>query len=120
MTYDDSTHTSIRLVVRGQGHVPSFKNRKRAIRDSRTGKLRTLTEPKAARWMKACLESFVSQLHSRLAIIVTETGTARHQPYSTASLLPADDSLKHISELIVGVEYVPKGEEGAVIQITPL
>jgi len=98
-------------------HVPSFKNRKRAIKDSKTGKLRTLTEPSVKRWMEACIQSFASQLLSGEAIYGKETQTGVYQPSWIVSLLPASDSMNWLKELHVYVTECQTGEEGAEIII---
>lgn len=107
----------MKLVVKNMGHVPSFKNRKRAILDRKTGKLRTLTERKTARWMERCTNDFVSQLHSMLATVAAAMGT-EHCPRSLiASLLPLDDGIAWIPEIHLHTVYVDPGDEGAEIEI---
>ncbi len=112
--------SGIRLTVTGLGHVPSFKNKKRAILDRKTGKMRTLTEPETKKWMERCIQSFEYQLLS--AFLITEGGMQTVlSPHSwTASFLPLNDSVQWIPEITIRVEQVEKGAEGAIIEITRL
>lgn len=105
----------ISLAVRQQGHVPSFKNKKRS---SRKGHI--YTEPKTKKWMDQCIHNFVSQLF--IASRITEGGTLTVPPPRSliASSLPLDDSRQWIPELHSLCEIVPKGEEGAIILIEKL
>lgn len=122
---DSSTPTSppsnaIRLQVRGLGHIVSFKNKKRAILDSNTGHMRTLTEPKAKQQMKAITESFVLQLLS-----VTQTNESGTTPGLTRRSaivwsLPWDDSRQWIPETVIHTVEVEPGAEGADITIEQL
>lgn len=107
----------IKLEVRGLGHVPSFKNMKRAILDNRTGRMRTLTEPKAKSWMERCIRSFEYQLLCEYQTKDGETPMVPCQLSWIASRLPADDSCKDFTKLQIEVLEVPKGEEGAEILI---
>ena len=111
---------SLRLSIRGLSHVISFKNRKRAILDRNTGKMRTLTEPKAAKWMKACIELFESRLFSEYLTSADGMRTGRSLRSWIASYTPASDSVNAITEINVKVERVPVGEEGADILIERL
>lgn len=106
--------------VRNMGHVPSFKNSKRAILDRNTGKMRTLTEPEVKKWMESATDAFVSQLSSLTqttdAVIPTEPF-----PHSLiVSSLPLDDSRQWIGEIRVKCMDAAKGDEGATIIIEPL
>lgn len=105
------------LAVRHQGPVPAFKNKKRAIMDLRSGRLRTLTEPKAKRWMEECIRSFELQFFSDIVINEGAILTAPYPHSLIASLLPQDDSRQWIPSLRVDVEEVPRGQEGAQIII---
>lgn len=109
--------TRIRLAVRQQGHVPAFKNKKRAIQDKRTGKMRTLTEPKVAEWMEQCIQSLESQLFLALATAAEGTLMGRSRQSWIASSLPLDDSRQWIPEQHIYCKDVTKGEEGAEIII---
>lgn len=100
------------LSVKQQGHVPSFKNKKRV-----TKKFGLITHPKIKRWMEQCIQSFESQLfiESRTIAGVILTGPP---PLSLiASSLPLDDSRQWIPELHIYCEEVKPGEEGATIII---
>lgn len=105
------------LHVKGAGHVPSFKNKKRAIVDARTGKSRTLTEPKTKEWMAKCEASFESQLRCAYQTIATGTPTVRSLRSWIACVVPLNDSVRHIIEETIRVEFVAPGEEGASIVI---
>jgi hypothetical protein len=87
---------AITLTVCGIGNVPSFKNRKRAIRDRKTGKLRTLTEPKTKRWMNNCIDQFESQLSIICRIRDGETVGEWRKRLLTVLLPLQDDSWKHM------------------------
>ena len=105
----------ITLAVRNQGHVPSFKNKKRS---NKSGNV--YTEPKTKRWMDACIQSFESQLFCISRINDSATSTVPHLRSLIVSSLPLDDSRQWIPELHVYCEEVDKGEEGAVIIIEKL
>lgn len=107
----------LQLLIKGLGHVPSFKNRKRAILDRKTGKPRTLTDPKVQKWMARAVESLVSQFASMPATNGVETWTTKHQRSLIALLLPETDSCKDIIRLEVRFMRVLKGDEGAIILI---
>jgi len=102
------------LAVKNQGHVPSFKNCKRVVRN------RLITRPDVKKWMERCIQSFESQLfcESQTTELVTLTGP--QAPYSIASCIPLDDSRQWIPELHVLCQEVNKGEEGATIIIEQL
>lgn len=104
---------SITLSVKGLSHVPSFKNKKRIF-----GK-RLVTKPEVKQWMDRCIRDLSFQLHSICQ--TTEGGTSMEQlrRFLTASC-PADDCWQVIPELHISVGKVKRGEEGAVIEITPL
>ena len=104
------------MVVTGD-HVPSFKNRKRAIMDSKTGKMRTLTEPRTKKRM-ALLESRIeSALYSSCQTGVAATDSACLKQLRTVLFECSDDSLAEIPEFSYGVEYVQPGAEGVQIII---
>jgi len=104
---------TIRLNVKGLGHVPSFKNSK-----IWTGK-KLITKPERQEWMRRCTQSFESQLRSLSQTSEAGMETAHLAPYSIASSLPLDDSVHWIPELRVVVVFVEPGEEGAEIVIEP-
>lgn len=110
----------IELRIKNLGHVPSFKNNKRAILDRKTGKMRTLTEPKTKQWMEDAIQSFVLQLLWASQTIEGEIPTG-HSPHSwIASSLPLDDSWQWIPKLDISCHKVVKDEEGAQITIEKL
>lgn len=101
----------IELVIRGIGHVPSFKNSKMLTR----GKL--ITDPKKQKWMNKATRNLESQLRYFIPIqeIGTETGLTLLS--KIASFMPLDDSLKWIPKHNVDSQRVSKGYEGANITI---
>lgn len=103
--------SSVLLTIRGLGHVPSFKNMKRAARKG------LFTEPRAKEWMRACTDSFALQLLSAFQTAKNATPTAPSRPSWIVSAVPLDDSVNEIPELYVKVIRVPVGEEGADILI---
>lgn len=109
------------LVLEVKGfHIPSFKNRKRAILDRNTGKHRTLTEPETKEKMEKIIRSFVSQLLLTIQTCESAICRGRSKLYATALLLPADDSLHWIPHITIQARKVDKGFEGAIIEITPI
>lgn len=100
------------------GHVPgNFKNRKRAILDKRTGKMRTLTDPKIKKWMDKAARSIESQLRFMCQTGVNGTVTDQQLRSWTQSSVPLEDSLTWIELGYVRGQRVKKGEEGATILI---
>lgn len=99
------------------GDVPSFKNRKRAILDRNTGKMRTLTEPHTKQWMERCIKSFESQLYSAMQTIAGGTLTAQQARSLIVSALPLDDSRAWIPEMHIHSIDVEIGEDGADVII---
>ena len=111
---------TIRLVVKGIGNCPSFKNRKRAILDSNTGKMRTLTEPKAKQWMEKCIQSLSSQLLAYSQTTEGGTLTDAQRQCLTALLRQSDqfdDSWQWIPEIDIRSRLVEQGQEGAEVEI---
>ena len=108
------------LVVRNQGHVPSFKTQKSAAINRKTGQPMIVSGGKIKRWMEQCIQSFESQLFCKSQMGGIETLTAPIPRSSIASLLPADDSWKHIPEQHIYAQQVKQGEEGATIIIEKL
>lgn len=105
------------LEIKGLGHVPAFKNKKRSILDSNTGLQRTLTEPKTKQWMERCIQSFVSQLLSATQTTGDGTTPGRTKLSVIVLSLPLDDSRQWIPDTVLTTKEVPKGEEGATITI---
>lgn len=110
-------HSLPLIVLQIKGPIPAFKNNKRAITDSRTGKNRTLTRVDVKARMEEIIESFVSQLYSKSRTIAAEMGTECKPLSLIASSMPADDCLSVIPKGSFEVEYVAPGEEGAEIII---
>lgn len=104
----------IRLVVRGIGPPPSFKNNKVI------GRKRLFTNPKYRKWMDAAELGLESQLWCEFLTRGGVTSTGQQLLSWIASSLPEDDCCSIVSKLEVTVEYVAKGNEGADIEITPL
>lgn len=102
------------LRVRGQGHVPSFKNSKMLCRG------RLITDPKKREWMDAATASLVFQLYSASVTHAPETGTERCLRSLIASATQFDDSIQWIPEIHVRAVRCAKGDEGAEIAITLL
>jgi hypothetical protein len=110
----------LQLVIRGLGHVPSFKNQKSIMRNHATGKPFIGTKPERKEWMQKAIQSIESQLRSAFLTMPTGTLTALSLPSWIASSLPLDDSRQWIPEMEIKVELVEPGKEGAVIQIERL
>lgn len=108
---------AIKLVVKGLGNVPSFKNNKRAILDRNTGKMRTLTKPETKRWMNQCIAQFESQLLGACPIREGETAGEWARRLRTALLPLLDDSWKHMLPGDQNIRIVQAGQEGAEITI---
>lgn len=111
---------AIRLVIRGMGHAPSFKNSKEIVRLPYSSLPTLITKPAYQRWMKTAVASLESQLRCffRTRGIAIQTVP---QPQSLIALwLPLDDSCKWIGTISVNWQRVKKGEEGAELTITPL
>lgn len=104
----------LKLQIRGLGHVPSFKNMKRA---SAKG---LFTEPRAKKWMQACSDSFALQLLCVFQVARRGTPTALSRQSWIASVAPLDDSVREIVEIHLRVESVEPGQEGADIGIEPV
>jgi len=99
------------LDVKNQGHVPSFKNKKRIMRNH------LVTEPKTKRWMQGCIDSFESQLFIASRITGGETLTVPPPRSLIVSSLPLDDSRQWIPAIHIYCLPCKKGEEGATIII---
>jgi len=99
------------LEVRNQGHVPSFKNKKRIMRNH------LVTEPKTKRWMQRCTKCFESQLFCATQITGGETLTAPPPRSLIVSSLPLDDSRQWIPAIQIYSHPCSEGGEGATIII---
>lgn len=100
--------------------IPAFKNRKRAIVDRRTGKQRTLTEPRVKEQMERIITAIEWQLCCAIPIIAGEILTVPQVLSWIASSLPSDDSRQNIPQLLIEAVDCDKGEEGATITIEPM
>lgn len=109
----------IRLEIVGM-HIPAFKNSKLMARNLKNGKLRPITDPELKGRMNQIIQCFVSQLLLNTQTIAPETCLGRSKLYVIASLLPGDDSWKWISDINIKAEFVPLGQEGCTIEITPI
>ena len=102
------------MTVQGIGHVVSFKN----------GKMHTprgpITKPRYREWMQKCADSFALQLLSKYRTLDAATRTALSRPSWIASCVPLDDSVREIVDERIVVMKVPKGQEGAEIEIEAL
>lgn len=112
-----NTTESVRLEVMGLGEVPSFKNRKIAIKDSSSGKLRTLTEPSIKERMDRMENAIVFALYSESQIREGETHSECLKRLRTYLCGLYDDSIHQIPQGEWDVVFVPKGEEGFEITI---
>lgn len=110
----------LELRISGIGPPPSFKNSKKIVRNRKTGRLRLITKPEYAAWMKEATRAFESQLSSAFRTTGAATSTAPWPPSSIVSLAPLDDSRQWIPEIHVRVEIVPKGAEGAILLLESL
>ena len=103
----------IELKVEGLGHVPAFKNNKLLTRG------RLITNPKKQRFMKAVVQSFVSQLSCLYRTTANAIPTEPSAHCLIASSLPEKDSVRFIVDERITARFVPKGQEGANIVIEP-
>lgn len=106
-------------IILGQS-VPSFKNRKRAIQDRNTGRLRTLTEPETKQRMDRLEKAIEFALYSWSATGARETDLECRKQLRTVLSGLSDDSLKEIPAFSFGVRCVEAGQEGVEITIEPL
>lgn len=98
----------VTLVVRDLGHVPAIKN-----------SMFSIVDKKNRAWKRRCVQSFVWQFYSGTATNERVTLTLPCPPSWIASL-PQDDNWKILPEIMVRSVKVPKGQEGALVEITPL
>lgn len=116
-----SSEPILTLEIKGLGPVVSFKNSKVLIAKGKGGRPlprpMLVTKAEYKRQMQKIVESFVSQLLCASQTMPSGTGTARWRRSLIVLSLPADDSLNDVPEIHLNVEYVDKGEEGALIQI---
>lgn len=108
---------NVTLKVTGLGHIPSFKNRKMAVRDHTNGKLKTVSPPEVKLRMERLENAIVSALYSESQIVGNETHSECWKRLRTVLSGLCDDSIKEIPCGSWDVEYVDAGEEGIVIEI---
>lgn len=110
-----------------EGRLFSFKTEKRgALSRSKTGKVfsRPITRPEHARKMKQWIQAMKCELSSAMA-----------QAKGQTQMVPApqrwivlyeqldyfvrnfDDRAKYVRRLVIDVEFVPAGQEGATVEI---
>jgi len=104
----------IYLGLHGLGEICSFKNSKMIARG------RLITDPKKQLKMESYIASLRSQLHSLWRTSVQETGTECSLASWMLLSMPADDRRQCIPEASFRFLEVPKGQEGAIIEIVPL
>lgn len=109
----------IKLVVNGLT-IPAFKNKKRAIMDRNTGRMRTMTDAKTQRQMEEITHTIALLLASVIPMPDDAISMEQHLQSWIASSLPLDDSRQWIAELLISSQDVDKGNEGVDIIIQPL
>ena len=107
-----------RIVLEVKGiTIPAFKNRKRAILDRHTGKMRTLTDPSVKERMDQITLGIELELRSVIRTIGNGTWTAQQVRSWIASSLPLKDSRQWIPSLWIDAVDCNNGEDGATIDI---
>jgi hypothetical protein len=103
-------------------HIPSFKNSKRWVTKTPRGtplkRPLLITSPEFQAWMEKAVDSLESQLLSMCQTTSGEIQQARSKLFAMLSRLPADDSVRDLSEGSWHVERVSPGEEGCTITLT--
>lgn len=105
---------SLTLRIRGCSNIVSFKNSKMLTRG------RLITNPKKQKAMESYIAALESELLSAYRTSATGIVTGCNLASWIASYMPEDDSWKDIPEASWLAISVPKGEEGADIEIIPL
>jgi hypothetical protein len=105
---------SVKLEIKNQGHVPSFKNGKMMTRG------RLITDPKKQKWMEKAATCMESQLRSLYQTSETGMQTGLSLQSWILTYLPLDDCLKWIGVPCGSWRKVKKGEEGAEIEFSML
>lgn len=113
------TSNAIKIVVLS-GIPPAFKNAKRAILDSNTGKMRTLTPSAIKKRMDSLENGILSALYSCVQTSGAGMDSAWLKQLRTRLSDLCDDSLAEIPEFSFGVRDVAKGQEGVEIYIEEL
>lgn len=101
-------------------HVPSFKNTKRSILDSRTGQQRTLTPGNIKKRMRQLESRILFALDSLCLTPSGETDLECQKQLRTYLYELCDDSLTEIPDFAFSVRYVEPGLEGVEITIEKL
>lgn len=107
----------VRLVVITGDNCPSFKNSKRSILDSWSGKQRTLTPKKMKQRMQLLENRTVSALYSLCRTSSGEMDLECLKRLQTALFGLLDDSLREMPDFSFAVRYVQPGCEGVEIEI---
>jgi hypothetical protein len=106
---------AVRLVVRTGFNIPSKKNKHFPLTNGGLG------IDKAVKQKMAHLESSIlSALYSWCPTGASATDSECRKQLRTLLYSLSDDSIREIPEASFGVEYVPAGEEGCIIEITVL
>jgi hypothetical protein len=128
------------IELRGQGPIPSFKNKKRVLAwldkagmkvEFRNGhywvrkdtiKIKTglITLPEHQTWMDNAISRIESKLRSFFRTIGVTIQTAASARSLIASCVPCDDCWTSFREVVVKSELCERGHEGATIRITKL
>jgi hypothetical protein len=108
------------LRVRGLGHVPSFKNHKRAILDSKSGKMRTLTEPSIKQRMAQLEDALLCALYSLCLTGANEMDSGCRKRLQTFLCGLYDDSIAEIPRSSSEAVRVENGLEGLDVTIIRL
>lgn len=107
--------SSLRLEVKGIGHCPSKKN---YHFPSSNGGL--LIDPAIKQRMAMLEAAILCALYSEYQIVGSETHSECWKRLRTLLSGLCDDSIREIPTGSWDVEYVPKGQEGILIEITPI
>jgi len=110
---------TIKLVIKGMGEIPSYKNKK-VIGRSSSGQAVLYTKPEVKEQMDRITMAIEFQLRSLLQTGGTGTGTECIPQSKIVSSLPLDDSLAWIGSHSVSWQRVKKGEEGFELTIEEL
>lgn len=105
------------LEIKGVGHIPSFKNSKRAILDRNSGNFRTLTPGKIKKRMDKLENAILSALYSTCQTTGGATPSGCLKLWRTFLSGLRDDSVREIPSGSWDCDYVPKGQEGITIII---
>lgn len=104
-------------------HVPSKKNNKMWITKAHGRPLKRpflITKPEYQEWTEKALQRLESILLSKCQTASDGIQQVQSRLCAILSLLPADDSVKDLTEGSWKVQFVNPGEEGAEVTITRL